>query len=429
MKRKKLFCMLLAFIFLMGILSGCGGGSNPAADNEKTLNILMETVPDTDCVSEYLDEFTAQTGIKVNIESINYSAMHEKLLTQMLSKTNTYDVIVVDCYWAGEFLEAGWLEQLDPYIESSGFSTEPYFDSMMEMLGVKPGETYMVPFYNYMLSLVYRTDVFQDPELKAGYEAEFGKEFKIPATMDDYVEMCKYITSVKGGDLYGAVMQGLRPDPIAMEWINYLFSCGGDFYDDNGNIVINSPEAVKALDLYVDNMNHAAPSGAPGFGFDEAFNVFAQGNAATYVTYNWMVQKLNNEDESSIAGKADITPMPGGYSLNAGWGWGIPHNAPDKEASWKFIEWVESFDIAKARALAGGSPTRSDVMSDPDVLAKYPHLATVQEIMATSKIIPVISDAPQLIEVLGRELSEAVTGSKSSKQALDTVADEMKNMQ
>jgi ABC-type glycerol-3-phosphate transport system substrate-binding protein len=53
----------------------------------------------------------------------------------------------------------------------------------------------------------------------------------------------------------------------------------------------------------------------------------------------------------------------------------------------------------------------------------------VQTIMENSKIIPVIADAPQLIEVLGRELSEAVSGAKSSQEALDTVAEEMKSME
>jgi len=300
---------------------------------------------------------------------------------------------------------------------------------MMEMVGTVDDTTYMIPFYNYMLGLVFRTDVFEDPTLKSGYEQKTGKEFKIPDNMDDYVEMCKYITSEKGEALSGAAMMGLRPDPIAMEWLNYLFSCGGDFYDELGNITINSPEAVKALDLYVDNMKNSAPAGAPGFGFDEAYNVFAQGNAATYVTYNWMVPKLNDSTESEVAGTVELSQMPGGVSLNAGWGWAIPANAPNKEASWKFLQWVESFDIAKARALAGGSTTRSDVMSDPDVIAKYPHTAMVQTIMENTRIIPVIADAPQLIEVLGRELSEAVAGSKSSQEALDTVAEEMQSME
>lgn len=412
-------CTMLLVLAMAVSIVGCGKeNDSPKDKNEKkSINILMEDVPDTQCVLERLPEFTEATGIEVNVESVNYSSMHEKILTQMLSATNAYDVIVVDCYWVGEFAAAGWMEPLDKYIADSGFDTSVYIDSMMNMVGQVDGNTYMLPFYNYMLSLIYRKDVW----------AEQGLE--IPDNMEDYVEACKKITSATGGTMAGAVMQGLRPDPIAMEWCNYLFSCGGDFYDEAGNVTINSPEAVKALELYVDNMQNAAPSGAPGFGFDEAFNVIAQGNAASYVTYNWMLPRLENAEESSVAGKCDIAPMPGGVSLNAGWGWAIPHNAEDKETSWKFLQWVESFDICKARAMDGGSPTRSDVMSDADVLEKCPYLETVKTIMETSKMIPVMEDAPQLIEVLGRELSEAVTGNKTPQEALDTLAAEMENMQ
>lgn len=402
---KRWLAFVISAVMTGTLLSGCSGGakepgpppagsSASAASTEssssKTINILMESVPDTEIVQEHLAEFEQETGIKVNIESINYSSMHEKLLTQMLGGTNAYDVVVVDCYWTGEFVKAGWLEDLGPYIERDGFDTSMYADSMMEMVGQVDGVTYMLPFYNYMMALIYRTDVFQDQELKSGYEQKFSKPFEIPQTLEEYVEMCKYITGVKGEKLSGVVMQGLRPDPIAVEWLNYLYTCGGDFYDDQGNIVINSGNGVKALDLYIDNMQNAAPKGAAGYGFDEAFNVFAQGNAATYVTYNWMVPKLNKNDESSVQGLVDIAPLPDGVSLNAGRGWGIPHNAPDKDASWEFLKWVESFPIAKARAMDGGSPTRYDVMEDPEVLEAYPYIAEVQKIMAESKILPVM---------------------------------------
>lgn len=89
---------------------------------------------------------------------------------------------------------------------------------------------------------------------------------------------------------------------------------------------------------------------------------------------------------------------------------------------------MESFDVCKARAMDGGSPTRSDVMSDPEVLAACPYLDTVKTIMESSKMIPIMEDAPQLVEVLGRELSEAVTGAKTAQAALDTVAEEMQKM-
>lgn len=417
--KKRVLSLILALIMTMSLcLTGCG--TTAKDDGEKTgkttLNILMEDVPDTECVVALLDQFAAETGITVNVESVNYSSMHEKILTQMLSTTNSYDLIVVDCYWVGEFAAAGWMEPLDSYIADSGFDTSVYIDSMYNMVGNVDGTTYMLPFYNYMMSLIYRTDMWDD----VGVE--------IPDNLDDYVAECKKMTAAGDGNTYGAVMMGLRPDPIVVEWCNYMFSSGGDFYDDAGNITINSKECVHALDLYLDNMANAAPDGAAGYGFDEAYNVMAQGNAASFISYNWMVPKLQNATESSVSGLCDLAVMPGGVSLNAGWGWAIPHNAEDKDASWQFMQWVESFDICKARALAGGSPTRSDVMSDSEVQAQWPYLETVQEIMESAKMIPIMEDAPQLIEVLGRELSEAVAGTKTSQQALDAVAAEMANM-
>lgn len=409
---------------MLGLLAGMSG---IVSAEGKQINILMEAVPDTTIVQNQIDAFEQETGIKVNIETIGYSSMHEKLLTQMISATNAYDVVVVDCYWVGEFTAAGWLENLDPYIEKSGFDTSQYVDSMMNMVGKVDDTTYMLPFYNYMMSLIYRTDIFQDETLRSAYKAEFNKELEMPANLEEYVELCKWITA-QGYDYTGVVMQGARPDPTVVEWANYLFSCGGDFYDEDGNITINSEEAVKALDLYIDCMDNAAPEGSKNFNLDEAFNVYAQGDAFSFISYNWMIPKLDNEEESSVVGLSELTPIPDGKSLNAGWGWGIPVNASDKDSAWEFIQWIESPEITKERALEGGSPTRKDVMSDEEVLAKWPYLETVCEIMEDSKTFPIMEDATQLIEVLGREISLAVSGDETSQEALDTVAEEMADM-
>ncbi|KIL36040.1 ABC transporter substrate-binding protein [Cohnella kolymensis] len=382
----------------------------------------METVPDTEMVQKVTEKFTQETGIKVNIEAVNYASMHEKLVPQLLGATSSYDLIVVDNYWVGEFTDAGWLEPLDSFIKRDKFDTSVYLKSMFDMVGQVEGTTYMLPFYNYAMALIYRKDVFEDADLKSKYQAEAGKELKIPDTLEEYVNISKFITKQKGESMYGSVMMGLRPDPISVEWLNYLYSSGGDFYNGDNTLRINDDKAVKALELYVDNMKNAAPKGAAGFGFDEAFNVFAQGNAASFITYNWMLPKLQNAAESKVAGKVDIASVPGGTSLNGGWGWAIPKNAEDKEASWQYLKWIESFDAAKERALLGGSPTRKDVLADSDVLGQFPHYVKVQKILEASKMIPIIPQAPQLIEILGRELSEAVSGGKSPKDALDTVA-------
>ena len=437
-KIKRATVLVLAMAMTGSLLTTCGSkeadqpqdaGGGEAAGGKKELNILMEDVPDTDYVIALLDDYEAATGIKVNIESVTYSIMHEKLLTQLTAKESNYDVLVVDNYWVGEFVEAGWMEDLGPYIEKSGFDISGYVDTMWNMVGEVDGTTYMIPFYNYMFSLIYRKDVFEDPELQAAYKAEYGRDLVMPCdSLEEYVNITKFVTAQSGPELCGTVNQAMRADPIAMEFCSYLYSCGGYFFDEQGNVTINDANALKALELYCDSVQNASTEGAAGFALDEAFNVYSQGGAASYITHNWMLPKLEDPEQSQVAGLSGIANIPGGHAQNGGWGWAIPGNATDKEASWSFIEFIESFENCKTRALAGGSPTRADVFNDEEVLAKYPTNEIVLDIMNNAMMIPILADAPQLVEIMGRELSEAVNGDKAPQEALDIIARELENM-
>ncbi|MDD9983739.1 MAG: extracellular solute-binding protein, partial [Gammaproteobacteria bacterium] len=83
------------------------------AARAETIRILMETVPDTRYIQELLPQFEEQSGIEVEIEAISYIDMHSKLVPQLISPQGSYDLIVVDFYWVGEFTKAGWLMPLD----------------------------------------------------------------------------------------------------------------------------------------------------------------------------------------------------------------------------------------------------------------------------------------------------------------------------
>ena len=48
--------------------------------------------------------------------------------------------------------------------------------------------------------------------------------------------------------------------------------------------------------------------------------------------------------------------------------------------------------------------------------------------MNNAMMIPILADAPQLVEIMGRELSEAVNGDKAPQEALDIIARELENM-
>jgi len=208
---------LMIGTFLAGAMA-----SSAAAE---TVNILMEGVPDTEYVKTLLPEFKAKTGIDVNVEVVNYAEMHTKLVPQLVAPKGSYSAIVVDFYWVGEFTKAGWLSPLDERITADKIDTSVYVPKLMDLVGKVDGVTYMLPFYNYAMGLLYRKDLLDDAKNKADFKAANGFDLAPPKTWDEYLKQVAFFT--KDG-MHGVVNQGLRPDPIAMEWSNYLFANGDE---------------------------------------------------------------------------------------------------------------------------------------------------------------------------------------------------------
>jgi multiple sugar transport system substrate-binding protein len=333
---------------------------------------------------------------------------------------------VVDFYWVGEFTKAGWLAPLDDRIAADKIDTSVYIPKLMDLVGKVNGVTYMLPFYNYAMGLLYRKDLLENDKNKADFKALNGFDLAPPKTWDEYLKQVAFFTK---DDMHGVVNQGLRPDPIAMEWSNYLFANGEEYHDDDWRPTFNNEKGAAALDQYATNVNKYGPVGSASFSFDEAFNVMAQGKAYSYITYNFFRASIDDPSKSSVVGKVEIMPVPGptpgsGASLNGAWGWAIPKSSPNPDAAWTFLKWVESRDTAKKRALQGGSPTRTDVFDDAEVNSKYPYAQALKQMLLTSHNFPVFTYTPQLVEVLGRELSLAVAGEKKSPDALAAVQTE-----
>ncbi len=384
---------------------------NAAQADGLKLTALMEDVPETQIIEALLPEFTKETGITVEFQKLAYPDMHQKLVTQLISNQSAYNVLEVDFLWAGEFPEAGWLADLQPFVDKSGFDLKPFIPSMMDLVGTHRGKLYMIPMYNYSMGLIYRTDLLADAKLKDAYKAESGKDLALPATLADYVAISKFMKKTAGVE--GAAMQSQRGDPNSMEFSNYLFANGGQYLSADGNVALDSAEAVKALELYVDNIQNGAQKGALAATLDDTFRLMCDGKAFSMVTYWWMLPQIDNKEKCpNAAGKVALTVMPGGHGESGGWGWGIAKNqsAELQDASWKFISWVQSKEISIKRALEGHAPTRSDVYEDASVLAKYPYYKQALDVVASGMSFPIFTYSAQYEDVLGRQLSLAGSG-------------------
>jgi multiple sugar transport system substrate-binding protein len=410
--------MLALLTVLALIISACAGSGGPeqsqatgtgdvGKDVTGTVRILMENVPDTDVVKAMVPEFNKDyPGVKIDIETLTYDQMRDKLVSSFQSSSPTYDLIIVDNPWMVDFAKANFLQPLDSRIKGTpDYDDADFFPSLTEIATVD-GVKYGVPFYNYALGYLYNTDDLAQAKLQ------------VPTTLDQLVSTSK---ALKVGDRAGIAMQPQRGYKIFEEWGNWLFAAGGSIYDQNGKPTLNTPQAKQALQAYIDTYRTAAPANSLNWAFDEAFRSVSSDQAASMISYNWNLPALNEPGSGPSAGKYKLAPIPGGKQVLGSWSWAIPANSGSSDAAWAFTSWLTSKAHDVQRTEKGGAAIRQSTLKDPAVLngplgADY--YKTVEELLADAAPLSQGPSGEEMIQAVGTELNEAVAGTKSVDDAL-----------
>jgi ABC-type glycerol-3-phosphate transport system substrate-binding protein len=209
------------------------------------------------------------------------------------------------------------------------------------------------------------------------------------------------------------------------EFSQLLFALDGWYYDEDWNATVNNETGVKALETLVDLYGTAITEAATAYSFEEKLTQGAQGESAMMLTYSWMPSLLNDPETSSVPGMWTLTIAPGGHGAQGGWGWAIPKSAPNPDAAWEFLNYIESPEVAKGRAMLGGQPVREDVFTDPEVLAEWPEVGTAHKMVAGAKPVPIICNSAQVPEAIALYVSEVLAGNQEIQEALDSMAEEL----
>lgn len=414
----------VAAITLAGCATGTGGQTESSgvgevpADTSATVRILMEAVPDTDIVQGLVADFNAEyPNITIEIETLGFDQMRDKLIASFQSSTPTYDLIVVDNPWMDDFVAAGFLEGIDERIANTpDFDHGDFFGPLREIAEVD-GVTYGVPFYNYALGYLYN-----EPMLTAA-------GLSVPTTLDELVTVSKALTA---GDQKGLAMQPQRGYKIFEEWANFLFAAGGTIYNEDGSGALDSAEAQAALEAYIDLYNNAAPENSLNWAFDEAYRSVSTGGSAAMVSYNWNLPALNSPDSGDFAGDFKLAPMPGGKQVLGSWTWSIPANSAAPDAAWAFVSWLTSKEVDVQRVIAGGAAVRQSTLENDAVLAEgfgADYYAAIIAILSNAAPLSEGLGGEEMIQAVGTELSEAVSGNKSVADALKAANDAINSIQ
>ena len=179
---------------------------------------------------------------------------------------------------------------------------------------------------------------------------------------------------------YGLVI-GSRTDEAWWDFMHYFWAFGGELFDpETLEVTVNDEAGVAALTFYSDLLlKHAVVSpDVTTYGFNEILTALGQDKAAMGVEWMAATQALTDCEQSPlVCDKLAYQLIPpavaGEYGFGgSSWGWVIPAGPAQKEAGYKFIEWLVGGPGAKLWALNGGIPSNKAALSDPEVVAAGP---------------------------------------------------------
>ncbi|REK66611.1 MAG: sugar ABC transporter substrate-binding protein [Cohnella sp.] len=429
--RKSVAVMLMNLIVLTLVLAACSsnssensgspnsnGSSNPASETKETVEITaaMQQHTAVDAIQAMLPEFEKQTGIKVKFDILPQEELHSKTELALASNSGQYDVIMMDMMFTSQYSKANWLAPLDDLIsqneatiQSSDFLSG-FYDAFKN-----DGKTYGLPFYGESTMLMYNKEIFQ----AAGIE-------KPPATIDELVEDAKKLT--KDGK-YGIALRGMRGEGMNIYiWAGFYNAFGGKWLKD-GQPDINSPEAVKATEVYRDLIKNYAPPGGANFSWDQVQLALQQGTVAMAIDATNFAPRLENPENSKVVGKIGYAMVPSGpagaspsvYTA----GLVIPKSSSHIDAAFQFISWATSKEVQLKTAIDGmrGDVTRKSVWEDESYKNKYSYPGwidvTVKSMdQADPDYRPRIVEWKRMGDRLGIAVSETLAG-RDVKTALD----------
>ena len=404
--------------------------ANPYADYEgTTLIVNFPAHPHYDAVMQILPEFTAQTGIEVEVDQLPYLAMRERQTLELGQDEGEYDLIAYVVFSKADYVYADQLENLakyfmNPRLANPSYDADDLIDGYVYNIGFaggergylegKTGSLFGIPYGSETSVLGYRKDIFE----KHGLE--------VPETYEEMLELACKIPELEPG-MGGLASRAASGHHAAHAFLLHLNPMGGAIFDENWEPVMNSAEGVAAAEA-LKQIVDCGPEGAVNFGFGEALGAFLNGDTAMYLDTTVVAGQINDPERSQVVDKVGWALHPMGSeraSQTGGFGIGIPANAENKEAAFLLMQWLTSKEGDKLVALAGGNPSRFSTHADVDVNAAFPHMATFGEALqyADPDWRPIIPTWGRVNADLGTTLSEVLTQDLDIQEALDGVAE------
>lgn len=394
-------CLIATTALLAGLAASDGWALDWRQFEGKKITVLMNEHPVADGMRSVLDQFTAETGIEVDLQAFAEDLYFDRMELALRASDGVADVyfLPMDSTAFTQY-SAELIKPLSPYLDDPNMTADDYdfadfpagFVSATHYPpGAADAQHYGVPasFESYIL--FYNKDHVN--EYLGG---------TLPTNMDELLEAAQTVKEKSGGQVAGAVMRGIRSDTLIDTVSGIALNSWGDaeiqlpqnlwFDGDWAKPRLTDPKITRGLEHYAGLMA-AGPPNILALDWPDASLLFQQGRAAFFIDASLFGPGFEDESASAVAGKtgyAVLPPAEAGGSSRTGhwlWGYGIPANAKEPEAGWYFIQWMSSKQIEPTIGAFHGGAGRLSTWDDADYQSALnaEYVDAVLESMKTSR--------------------------------------------
>lgn len=377
-------------------------------------------------------QFEALTGIKLRFEKVPPGQIRQKALLDLSSKTGTFATHAADPMYYPLYTSNKWVEPLDKYLNDPSLTDPAWFkyDDIVKAwrdADSVDGKPYGIPYDGEVTVQVYRKDLYA------------AKGLKPAETYEQLVANAKALTD-PAQRIYGIAMRGFAGAGQNMYLYPSIFRGFGGNWTAGGNLVVNSPEAVKALEWYVDTLTQYAPPAVRNWNWPDIADAFSQGTVACYLDAHSSAAVITNPEKSKVVGKiayARWPKGPNGKRVTSIWNWGFPINAAlsdkAKKATWLFITWATSAETQARTSWRFAGPAKRSGINRTSLWRSAEFAAAMKD--AGDNFIPAALESleqdtdvewrprvpqwPAIGDTMATAIQSALVGQKKPKEALD----------
>ncbi len=339
-----------------------------------------------------------------------YDDLHASATVAIAGGT-TPDVLRMDIIWTPEFAKLGALEPLDGYAGFSDVKGSIAFPAPLATNFYK-GKYYGLPLDTNTQVQVYNPDFLKAAGLSAP-----------PKTIDEFK---KYAAAFPGKDgKYALALGGTYPWQI----LPYFWSMGGKITNDDytkASGFVNSDDSVAALQVLADmqKAGSVAPSmigGQPG-----TWDGFKAGKYGSVLEGPWFFATFVND--AAMKGKMSGVPVPsakaGSISVIGGENIGMFKASKNKDAAWKFIQFMLSDEAQTTMAKVGQMPVTKSASASPVMKEAGYYDAYIEQLKTALPRTPVPTWT-KIDGALGNAFESVFRSKATPKAALDQAAKEI----